>query len=414
MHKKTFCLIIFVHNLLACEHRQWWAQAELLYWTIRKNKTAIPLVTSASLADPLPGALNQPGSVLQLSSCSIQPKNHAGFRFLVGTSLNTCHISNLELSYLLLPHNRSCRSLTTSGEPGSPNLAVPLYDTTGVWSLHGIPGETVAVLPGPLFDEPGFFGKFTLCGSTKFQGAEILTVFELCTRDCFLLSASSGLAWMQFCEAMAFAGQTHTDANAVLAADFFNFNDRFITKNNFFGPLAGVRLELEHHAWKLQTFITGGIGFIQNHLITHGSSRTEAGNLFFLTSHAAEQKLNGGIFTQPSNSGSFKQYKVGGMLEGLIRCSYTVRSWSEFSVGYNIIFLANVARSADQIDRKINVTRMSLAEASRATVGIGAGPISFGQAAAAPQAFGDASPSPRCGTTNFWTQGLIAGLLLHF
>ena len=38
----------------------------------------------------------------------------------------------------------------------------------------------------------------------------------------------------------------------------------------------------------------------------------------------------------------------------------------------------NVLRPGDQIDRKINSTRTALADASRATVGTGPGPVPFG------------------------------------
>lgn len=423
MQKRILLLIIFLNQLLTsldlisipfCTNRPLWIQSELLYWSIKKNNTSLPFVTSASLSDSIPGALDQPGTKVLLSRCNIRSRNSLGFRILAGMLIDICKNIELELSYFLLPKKRSQRSLRTTGEPGSSNLAVPIYDTTGVWGLNGIPGETVAVLPGPLFEEPGFYGNFNLCGTTKFQGAEVNAIFPLCEKDCSSLAASAGFGWMQFFESVIFSGQTHTDFNSSIPSDFFNFLDHFKKKNNFYGILFGIRAEHRYCAWKLQTILTGGLGVMHNLRRIAGSSKTEVGNLFFLTSNTAGEKLHGGIFTQPSNIGNFKRNKLGGMFETIIRGSYILEDNIEFSLGFNFILLANIARAADQVDRKINTTRTSLANASRATVGIGSGPIPFGEPGAAPAASGKRSPIPFYRTKNFWSQGLITGMLVYF
>ncbi len=396
------------------ENNCWSVQAEFLYWWISKNNTNVPLVTSAALTDPLPGALGQPGTKIQLSSCNINPRNNAGFRFLVGALLDECKAIDLEMSYFLLPTHHSQRSSATSGQPGSANLAVPVFDITGVWGLNGLPGETIAVLPGPLFGDPGFEGAFKLCGATKFQGAELNATFPVYAGDCAFLVASGGFGWMQFLESLSLVGQTYTTFNASIPSGFFNFTDQFKTKNNFYGFLFGIRGEYIHTTCRLETVITGGIGLMRNQHCINGESQTITGNLFFLTLNSPGQVLSGGIFTQPSNIGSCRRNKFGGMLETIIRGGYSVHKHIELTLGYNFILLSQVARAADQIDRKINSTRTSLADDSRATVGIGPGPIPFGMSAAAPLAFGDERPLPFFRTKKFWVQGLIVGLNVHF
>jgi len=219
---------------------------------------------------------------------------------------------------------------------------------------------------------------------------------------------------MQFVESVTFAGNTHTDPHAPFPPNFFNFTDQFTTKNNFYGALCGLQAQCMYHAWKLHAIMTGGIGLMRNGNNSNGSSKTATGNLFFLTANTAQQTLKGAIFTQPSNIGCFKHHACAGMVETIIRCSYSLKKDIELSLGYNFILLTHVGRAADQIDRNINTTRTSLADLSRATVGIGTGPIPFGMAAAAPAAHGDYRPKPLCKTKNFWTQGLIAGLTIYF
>lgn len=395
------------------ERDYYWMQSELLYWSINNSKSAIPLVTSASLADPVPGALGQPGTQVQLSSCSARTNNKLGFR-IAGGMVNECAPIDFEVTYFLLPKTRCQRSLETSGQPGSANLAVPVFDSTGVWGLQGKPGETIAVLPGPLFGQPGFFGHFDLCGATKLQGAECNAIFHLCNNACASIATSVGFGWMQFLESMIFAGQTHTDSNAHIPSDFFNFTDQLTAKNNFYGLLCGLRAEQTYDAWRFEEIIQAGVGLMKNNISIRGASKTASGNLFFLTADTSEDLLIGGIFTQPSNIGCYHQYACGGMVETIIRGLYCVRDTIELSLGYNFIVLSRIARATDQIDRIINSTRTSLADVSRATVGIGPGPVPFGMPAAAPLAYGAQEPVFCLKTKNFWAQGLIAGLKVRF
>lgn len=419
MQKRILLFVILINsNLISGSYdnnKNWWINTELLYWSLKKNNTHIPFVTSASLSDPLPGALGQPGTKVQLSSCSVNSiNNNLGFRFLAGTSINKYKNIELELSYFLLPQKTSKCSLQTNGQPGSTNLAVPVYDTTGVWGLNGNPGETIAVLPGPLFDEPGFYGNFNLCKAAKFQGTELNANFKFCRWDRSWLMGSIGFGWMQFIESITFDGQTHTNSNSSIPSDFFNFTDQFKTQNNFYGALFGIHTQHCYLGLKFQAIITCGIGVMQNRSLIKGSSQTETGNLFFLTSNTAGQTLSGGIFTQPSNIGTFKQNKFSGMFETIIRGSYSLRDNIEISLGYNFILLGNIIHAEDQIDRKINSTRTSLADASRATVGIGTGPIPFGKPGAAPLPIGDKNPVSFYKPKNLWVQGLIAGLSIYF
>ncbi len=56
MKKKILLFIIFLNltHLTSnpdCKNRNWWAQAELLYWSSKKNNNYIPFATSAKRVD---------------------------------------------------------------------------------------------------------------------------------------------------------------------------------------------------------------------------------------------------------------------------------------------------------------------------------------------------------------------------
>ncbi len=86
----------------------------------------------------------------------------------------------------------------------------------------------------------------------------------------------------------------------------------------------------------------------------------------------------------------------------------------EINLGYTFLWISKVLRPGDQIDRKINSTRTALADASRATVGTGPGPIPFGTPGPAPAARGPKKPSTDSKATSFWAQGLDVGIQMNF
>src|SRR5262245_52179047 len=146
--------LLFLLCLIGLQHlhaEKFWLESDYLLWKTKKAPLPVPLVTSASLSDPLPGALGQPGTKILLGDKAINMHWRSGFRSTLGEWIDRRHRWGIEGSYLMLPRKFHQQSIHTSGEPGSKNVAVPIYDVTGLWGLNGVPGETVFILPGPLF-----------------------------------------------------------------------------------------------------------------------------------------------------------------------------------------------------------------------------------------------------------------------
>ena len=72
----------------------------------------------------------------------------SGFRIALGGWIDSCSQEGLEGSFFMLPQKGRRHAIRTSGEPGSLNVAVPIFDVTGLWGLNGVPGETVFICPG--------------------------------------------------------------------------------------------------------------------------------------------------------------------------------------------------------------------------------------------------------------------------
>lgn len=405
-----FLLCLFVFTNLHSE--EWWLEGDYLLWQTKPAPVSVPLVTSASLSDPVPGALGQPGTKILLGDKSTNGNWHNGWRLTLGKWICSCPLG-IEGSFFMLPKKSHHKSINTSGEPGSLNVAVPIFDVTGLWGLNGVPGETVIILPGPLVG-PGFEGRFSLKISNKLQGFELNSLIPL-TRCGFQMDFIGGFRWLQLEESLLFLGKTAALPDAPIASGFYNFKDSFKTTNNFYGPQIGLKANYNINKWNLKGFAKIALGCMNQKLKIKGRSQTSNGNLFYETKNTANEILFGGIFAQPTNRGTHRWNEFATAFESGISLSYQFTNCSELVLGYNFLWCNQSLRPGKQIDRRINPTRTALAEASRTTVGVGpVTPIPFGESTAASLPIGSERPKLKHHMTDFWVQGLSINFNLKF
>jgi hypothetical protein len=403
------CLLSKSPSLL----NQFWIRGEYLGWTLKKSPVPIPLITSASFSDPISGAIGQPGTKVLLGNKAKNMGWQNGFQLTAGAIINEKQSISVEGCYFLVPKVTKKNFLSTTGEPGSPDFAVPIFDVTGFWGLNGVPGETVYLLPGPLFSDPGFEARFKLKVSSQFQGAEFNSLIYFGSREGFNVEGLGGFRWLQLQENFTFAARSMSVPNVSFPPGFYNFKDRFNTNNNFFGGQLGLRFQYENSYWHLESTTKIGLGVLNQRVDIHGVGETLGGNLFFATNGPA-QKLVGGVFSQPTNIGKHTRNAFATNFETGFRAGYKINNQLEIYLGYNFLLLNHVARPGDQINRKINPTLTGLADVSRATVGIGTKPIPFGVPGAAEAPAGPKEPDFHFKTKLFWAQGLVGGLVLRF
>jgi len=395
-----------------------WVKGEYLGWFTKKIPLSHPFVTSGSFEDPLPGALGQRHTKILIGNETLPTKWRNGFSVEAGCWCFPQCGSGLQASYFFLPNISQTKNAYTSGEPGSLNLAVPVFDVTGVFGLNGIPGETIFILPGSIGATPGFEGLFHLNATSKLQGAELAYCFFIGESCCFEMDGSIGVEWIQLNESLLFEGTSHTAVNSPFASNFFNFQDRFKTDNNFVGGTLAFHTAFKKWNWALEADFKIGLGATNERLSIQGVSQTATGNLFFTTVGSRSILLPGGVFAQPTNIGTYNSHIFATTIEAHVGLAYQIACFLELSVGYSFFWINRVIRPAHQMDRAINSTLTALADESRATVGTGPGPIPFGEPGPAPTPTGCPHPSARfrhChNQCDFWAQGLTAGLSIAF
>jgi len=379
---------------------RYWVDAALLGWKIGDAPQPTPLVTAGSLAAPLPGALGQPGTSVQIGGTPVSLPTELGGRFALGTWIERAAGLGIEIGGFVLTPATTRQSVSTNGMPGSATYAVPVFDLSG-YTSGGAPGQSIYVLPGPFPNGPGFTGVMQRTMSAQMVGAELMGVQRLHDDRALKVEALAGYRWLQLTEGLDFDVQTAGVAGSSNAGQMFGSHDGFHARNSFNGAQIGMRAEAQYAGFVLRASLKGALGDMYRSLSVDGSSATTAGTLFFPVSGGAGSILGGGIFAQRSNIGTYGSHQLAGVAELGVRTGYRVTEALIPYVAYNALYVGSIIRPGDAMNPAINTTATALAVASRAS-GF-ASPVG-----------GPLGPTVNAGGTGVWIQDVSAGVALRF
>ena len=175
--------------------------------------------------------------------------------------------------------------------------------------------------------------------------------------------------------------------------DIFQTTDRFATGNNFYGGQLGLRTEYCMGGFTVAA--TGKVALGDMHQVTQINGSLLTNDFIGFPGPAATYP--GGYLTQPSNIGRYTQNRLAVIPEAILTVGYQVTSWARVSAGYSFLYMNNVARPADQIDRVINPSQsVTISNINTATL------------------VGPARPIFPGGQSDFWAQGVNFGLEFTF
>ncbi len=363
-------------QLYTCRPQCAWVRFEYLLWWV-KNRDAPFLLTSGSPLDAFPGALGQPGTAPLLGGIGDEDdNNHSGGRATVGVNLG--HHLGLDASYFALEQRTSGASFSLDGSPGAPVvLARPVF-----LANSGTESAAFVAIPGAVA------GSFAVELPRRFMGADanlrmLLPSSCLCGGRLTLLAGGrylnlqEKLILRQFSAAALAPGQF----GASLTTE-----ENFTTYNEFYGGQLGVEYEYRIGAVVLQTTGKFGLGNVRQ--VVQIGSFAQAIDPAAGTNVGA---FNNSLLVQPTNAGRFTRDEFGFAPEVTFNVGYDYNEYIRLSVGYTFLYLNNVARPGEQVDRAVNVAAL--------------------QAAGLP-----AQPRPGAlfGNTDFWAQGLNLGVQVSY
>jgi hypothetical protein len=294
----------------------------------------------------VPGAM---GNQVLIGGSSEDTGCHSGVRIRGGGWIDRDHSIGFEGSYFFLGLQSNDSSASSMGMP---LLGVPFL-TTG-----GRPGTPVILAGG------GLMGGAVAEVKDRLWGAEANFRHNLKAGPNGFLDLILGFRAIGLDDDFSFTTSRTNGAGATLLTF-----DSFATRNRVYAGQIGLEGERQWGPWSLNA--TAKIGVGGNDVDTDIGGTSSLGSLTAPT----------GLFAQRTNSGRHKHDSCVVVPEIGLKVGYQVNSCTRLSLGYNFLFISQVARAGEQIDPVL--------------------------AAAGHPAFAFNSSS-------FWAQGLTAGLEFRY
>jgi hypothetical protein len=165
-------------------------------------------------------------------------------------------------------------------------------------------------------------------------------------------------------------------------------SDTFRTRNQFYGGQVGVRTEFFLGRFSLGLQAKLALGATSEVLDVGGTTTN-------ITGTGPATTVGGGQFALASNSGHFTRSVFAIVPEGEVRLCCQVSPTISIFAGYDLLYWSRVARPGDQLDTRIDVRQVPSNPAFDPTVR-------------------GTFPAPVFRETDFWAQGITAGLEFHF
>jgi hypothetical protein len=350
-----------------------WASAEWLYLAT-SGQALPPLVTASTTGGT--GAL-VPGNTLVYGNQRVNNEFRNGLLVNAGIWFGDDRRFGLEGNFLYLGDSSEGVAVSGSGAPGTPLIARPFFN-----AVTGLPDSELVAVPGSLA------GTVTVTGRNSFIGGGFNFLHNLCCSPCGRLDLIYGYQYFNLSDDVTITEDllTTTATPGGLPAGFrFQIRDNFQTDNSFNGGVIGLAAERKFGAIVVGARAAVALGNVNQVVTIQGTTiATPPGGV--------PATGTGGLLAQTSNIGRYEQneFAVAPMI-GLKLGVQVTKNVLVFG-GYNFIYLSNVARAGDQIDLRVNPNLIPPPN------GLG----------------GPAVPAFAFRTTDFWAQGVSAGLRLSY
>lgn len=356
---------------LSWEYLYWWTQGQNTPPLITRG----PAGTQASLAEP--------GTVVLSGGSRELDDPRSGARFTAGLWLTPGRRLGLEFRGFLLEtasHGDGVASDDTA------NFGIPFASTAGTETsllfASTAPGASVT-------------GTAAYYMSSRFGGVEINPVFNAVNRGNFWLDLWLGFRFVCLDEDFRLTTFSQTQGAATLGfqgqqvSGSRTVSDFFGTRNEFYSGQFGGRAQWQRGPVILD--LQSKIALGSMHEVAQVSGFTTATSA---TLTPNTQTVLRGLFAAGTNSGSRSRDVFAVAPEVNVNLGFQVTPRVRIFGGYTFLYLSNVIRPAEQIDRTVNPTQVP---------SFSAGPLA-----------GPSRPASEFNDTDFWAHGVSAGLLLQF
>jgi hypothetical protein len=328
---------------------RFYASAEYLLWFIKGYNTP-PLVTTspASVPQPMQGVLGFPSTAVLFGGSQLTQDPFSGGRFFAGYRFGPCNLWAAEVGGFFLG------SQTTRFAAASPFPAVIARPFIGnsptgmaeTAELTASPGSN----PGELFSSAG---SLRIAAPTQFWGLEANLRRQVCCGCNYNLDLLAGYRYLNLSEGLHIT-EDLVALRAVPAAgtgvgDHIIVIDNFTTRNQFNGGQLGAVGEYRFGKLILGGSLKVALGDMHEQVSINGAT-----SITSATPGVAPRTFNSGLLALSSNSGTFTRDRFAVVPEVGLRVGYQVTNSLRVFVAYNFLYVSDVVRPGDQIDRVLN------------------------------------------------------------
>ena len=352
-----------------------WVGFEWLYWvTSGQNLPVVVTTAPVGTARAVAGAVGQPTTSTLYGGNRVNNDFRNGFRVYAGMWLNDDQTVGVEGDFFFL--GNSNQGFAAVGN-GTPIISRPFVN-----AVTGRPDIELVSFPNVLA------GLTSVDAKNSLLGAGVNGLFNVSCDPCARVDLLAGYRYINLVDQLTFREQLVTLPGQTLvpAGTRYSIQDRFTTRNNFHGGLMGVSGE-----WRFGHYFVGGRAAVS--LGVNRQSTNIDGRTIITTPGGVSQTFAGGLYTQPSNIGSYERSAFAVLPEVGFRFGVQLTDFARAYAGYNFLYLSNVQRAGDQVDQRVNPNFLP----PRAAV-----------------VTGPALPAYTPKTTDFWAQGVSVGLELRF
>lgn len=328
---------------LEAGHGCWWADADyLLLWT---NGNAVPaLVTTNDTVPPRSeaGVLGVGDTKVLLGDDRLDMGGRSGVALTVGRWLDDTQDYGLQATWFYAGDPSDELNAAWQSR-GTPVLARPFLN-----AATGLEDAQLVAYPNVVE------GVTTAASGSYLRSVEALLRATWCKDPCRRIDLLGGYRYLGFREGLRLEEHLILRDPGGLAqigttVDLF---DQFDVRNSFHGGELGVLTSFSRDWLSLDIATKLGVGSVSRELAIDGGTLVK-------TPTGGQASARGGLLALPSNMTTYKDDTFAVLPELDIKARLQVTERLSLSVGYQLMFLTNVYRTGQQIDRAVDTSQLA-------------------------------------------------------
>lgn len=352
-----------------CEPLGWFNADYLIWWSKPMNVPTLATTSPDGTAVGSAGVLGESTTSELFGNSGINGDSRSGGRFELGMWLDRCRGDALEVTYLFLGEEGDS-FLGSSDEFAI--LARPFFNIAA-----GTEDARLIAFDGVVD------GSLNVSSETSLHTSAI-TFRRALVRDVnYKIDYLLGYRFALLDDTISIREST-TSLSGATAGTTIDLFDSFDTRNTFHGGEFGLEVKQRlGRFWSCRCTARVALGGSQSRTRVMGQTKVFDGTTMTTTA--------GGLLTQASNSGTFKDTNFNTVSEVGFTLHREITKNVAFTFGYNFLFWSDVMRASEQIDRSVNPTQIP--------------PNTL---------VGEARPELPLDSTTYWAQGMRLGLACQF